>query len=233
MHIQHFQHVYFDACLWLAWLKWEECLQREMTSEADAAFEEHASGSGPLDHWTTHSTHWVCIDLMDRQLSKVWYMRQGLDHWTSGPHIHSLSLYWLYAYTHNIRLHAHSGVALYDLVIYLKISMFLSMLLIKVCTDLMHTHTKSGCSCTISQSAVTLSRPECLWLYVCFIHAADVNSAHLSTQRYLRHVVLSLSLSLCLCVSMQLLRQRLYFCALCMYVSRRPICFVFFAWTQQ
>ncbi len=24
----------------------------------------HETGSGPLDHWTTRSTHWVCIDYM-------------------------------------------------------------------------------------------------------------------------------------------------------------------------
>ena len=44
-----------------------------MTSEKDTAFEEHARGSGPLDHWTTRSTHRVCIDFMHTLAHKVIY----------------------------------------------------------------------------------------------------------------------------------------------------------------
>jgi hypothetical protein len=72
-------------------------MQRKMTTAENTTFEEHARGSGPLDHWTTHCTHLVCVNFMDRQLPK----RNTFDKVSLDHSFHSPSLYWLYAYAHN------------------------------------------------------------------------------------------------------------------------------------
>ena len=64
--------------------------KRGMTSEKDTAFEEHARGSGPLDHWTTCSTHWVCIDFMHAHTKSCtfWGISQShFDHETRSSNL--------------------------------------------------------------------------------------------------------------------------------------------------
>ena len=67
----------------------------------------HETGSGPLDHWTTRSTHWVCIDYMHT------HAKSGLHaHFSDAfcdlfvktsvslTKVHTASVYWLYMHTH-------------------------------------------------------------------------------------------------------------------------------------
>ena len=124
------------------------------------------------------------------------YMRQCLDHWTTGP-FNPLTDFALTTCIHTqILTPAKCSVTFFE-----PRSACLSPRLSSF-TDLMHMHTKSGCAYSSALCPITLSRPEfLLWLHVCCIGSVNVtwHSVHVPTRKYLCSLVLCAFV--CACVN--------------------------------